>query len=191
MGWPVIAVLKQERYEIYQETLALTKGQAPTETVERDGRKVEIWDLRQMTFSDTYTEPVRVVRVRETGLQRQRIGGKWVTQEKEQNWIWIVAGDLDGYAGSVIRDGGHLRWKIENNAFNELTQSWHLTHCAHHHPVAIQVLLWSKIVAFTLFHAFAILHGKLLRLGKVTLQELRKSIYRSLLCGPVPPFFSG
>ncbi len=191
MGWPVIAVLKQERYEIYQETLALTKGQAPTETVERDGRKVEIWDLRQMTFSDTYTEPVRVVRVRETGLQRQRIGGKWVTQEKEQNWIWIVAGDLDGYAGSAIRDGGHLRWNIENNAFNELTQSWHLTHCAHHHPVAIQVLLWSKIVAFTLFHAFAILHGKLLRLGKVTLQELRKSIYRSLLCGPVLPFFSG
>jgi hypothetical protein len=48
-----------------------------------------------------------------------------------------------------------------------------------------------KIIAFTLFHAFAILHGKLVRLGKVTLQELRKSIYRSLLCGEVAPFFSG
>lgn len=191
MGWPVIAVLQQERYEIYQETLALTKGQPPTETVERDGRKVEIWDLPQMTFSDSYTEPVRVVRVRETYVQRQRIAGKWVTLEKEQNWIWVVAGDLDGYAGSVIRDWGHLRWKIENNAFNELTQAWHLTHCAHHHPVAIQVLLWIKLMAFTLFHAFAILHGKLLRLGKVTLQELRKQIYRSLLCGEVSPFFSG
>lgn len=191
MGWPVIAVLKQERYDIYQETLALTKGKPPTQTVQRDGRKVEIWDLPQMSFSDTYTEPVRVVRVRETCLQRQRIGGKWVTQEKEQNWIWVVAGDLDGYAGSIIRDLGHLRWKIENNAFNELTQGWHLTHCAHHHPVALQVLLWIKIMAFTLFHAFAILHGKLLRLGKVTLQELRKSLYRSLLCGGVAPFFSG
>lgn len=191
MGWPVIAVLKQERYGIYQETLALSQGQPPTQIVERDGRKVEIWDLPQMTFSDSYTEPVRVVRVRETYLQRQRIGGKWVTQEKEQNWIWVVAGDLDGYAGSIIRDWGHLRWKIENNAFNELTQSWHLTHCAHHHPVALQVLLWIKIIAFTLFHAFAILHGKVLRLGKVTLQELRKRIYRSLLCGEVAPFFSG
>ena len=49
-----------------------------------------------------------------------------------------MAGDLDGYAGSVIRDWGHLRWKIENNAFNELTQAWHLTPCAHHHPVALQ-----------------------------------------------------
>ena len=85
MGWPVIAVLKQDRYDIYQEALALTQGQPPTETVERDGRKVEIWNLSQMTFSDRYTEPVRVVRVRETYRQRQRIGGAWVTEEKEQN----------------------------------------------------------------------------------------------------------
>ena len=47
------------------------------------------------------------------------------------------------------------------------------------------------VSAFTLFHAFAILHGKLFRLGKVTLQELRKQIYRSLLCGWPMPFFSG
>lgn len=53
------------------------------------------------------------------------------------------------------------------------------------------MLLLVKIIAFTLFHAFAILHGKLLRLGKVTLQELRKSLYRSLLCGEMAPFFSG
>ena len=119
------------------------------------------------------------------------VGGQWTLKEKEEHWIWIVAGDLDVYAGVVIRDLGHLRWKIENNAFNELTQSWGLTHCAHHHPVALQVLLWIKIIAFTLFHAYAILHGKLLRLGKMTFQELRKRIYRSLLCGEVQPFFSG
>jgi hypothetical protein len=76
-------------------------------------------------------------------------------------------------------------------SFGELTQHWYLTHCAHHHRVAIQCLLWIKIIAFTLFHAFAILHGKLFRLGKVTLQELRKRIYRSLLCGCCRPLFSG
>jgi hypothetical protein len=42
-----------------------------------------------------------------------------------------------------------------------------------------------------IFHAFAILHGKLFRLGRVTLQELRKRIYRSLLCGWPRRFFSG
>ena len=191
LGWPVIAVLKQERYEAHQETLALTRGQKPAQVVERDGRPVEIWDVSSVRFTDTYPGPVRVVRVRERWTQRQRVGQQWKTQQKEQNWIWVVAGDWDGYDGSAIRDLGHLRWKIENHAFGQLTQHWHLTHCAHHHPVAVVALLWIKIIAFTLFQAFAILHGKLFRLGKATLQEVRKQIYRSLLCGLPIPFFSG
>ena len=191
LGWPVIAVLKQERYEAHQEALALTNGQKPTQVVERDGRQVEIWDVPSMRFTDSYAGPVRVVRVRERWTQRQRVGKQWKIEENEQNWIWVVAGDLDGYDGAAMRDLGHLRWKIENNAFGELTQHWHLTHCAHHHPVAVVALLWIKIIAFTLFHAFAILHGKLFRLGKATLQEVRKQIYRSLLCGLPVRFFSG
>jgi hypothetical protein len=194
LGWPVVAVLKQERREIYQEALALTRGK-PTQVVERDEapneRRVEIWDVRSLRFSNTYTDPVRVVRVRESWTERTQQGETWANGEKEQTWIWVVAGDLDGYDGAAIRDFGHLRWKIENNAFDELTQHWHLTHVAHHEPVAVQALLWIKLIAFTLFHAFAILHGKLFRLGKVTLQELRKRIYRSLLCGWPIPYFSG
>jgi hypothetical protein len=57
--------------------------------------------------------------------------------------------------------------------------------------VAVQALFWIKPIAFTLFHAFAILHGRLFRLGQVTLQELRKRIYRSLVCGWPRPYFSG
>jgi len=191
LGWPIIAVLKQERYEAHQEALALTRDQKPTLIVERDGRQVEVWDVPAVRFTDTYPGPVRVVRVRERGEERRQVGGQWKNQTKEQNWIWVVAGDLEGYEGAVIRDLGHLRWKIENHAFGELTQHWHLTHCAHHHPTAAMALLWVKIIAFTLFHAFAILHGKLFRMGKVTLQELRRQIYRSLLCQWPTPFFSG
>jgi hypothetical protein len=194
LGWPVIAVLKQERYDIYQEALALTQGQ-PTQVVERgegpQKRRVEIWDVPALHFSDTYTDLVRVVRVRESWTERTQQGKEWKTVEKEQTWMWVVAGELDAYDGAAIRDFGHLRWKIENNAFGELTQHWHLTHCAHHKPVAVLALLWIKIIAFTLFHAFAIVHGKLFRLGKVTLQELRKRIYRSLLCGWPLRCFSG
>ena len=191
LGWPIVAVLKQERYEAHQEALALTQGQKPTQVVERDGRKVEVWDVPSIRFTDAYPGPVRVVRVRERWTERKRMGKEWKTEEKQQNWIWVVAGDLDGYEGAAIRDIGHLRWKIENNAFGELTQHWHLTHCAHHHPVAVLALLWIKIIAFTLFHAFAILHGKLFRLAKATLQEIRKQIYRSLLCGEPIRLFSG
>jgi hypothetical protein len=194
LGWPVVAVLKQERYDIYQEALALTRGK-PTQVVERgeepNQRQVEIWDVAALRFSDTYTHPVRGVRVRESWTERTQQGKAWKTVEKEQTWIWVVAGNLDTYDGAAIRDFGHLRWKIENNAFGELTQHWHLTHVAHHQPVAVLALLWIKIIAFTLFHAFAIVHGKLFRLGKVTLQELRKRIYRSLLCGWPIRCFSG
>jgi hypothetical protein len=191
LGWPVVAVLKQERYEAHQEALALTQGQRPTQSLQRDGRQVELWDVPSVRFTDAYEGSVRVVRVRERWSQRQRVGKQWKTEDKEQNWIWVVAGDLDGYDGASIRDIGHCRWRIENNAFGQLTQHWHLTHCAHHHPVAAVALLWIKIIAFTLFHAFAILHGKLFRLGKATLQEVRKQIYRSLLCGSPIRFFSG
>jgi hypothetical protein len=191
LGWPVIAVLKQERYEVYQEALALSRGRPPAQVVERDSRQVEIWDVRSLRFSDRYTTPVRVVRARERWPQRRQQGPEWVTEEKEQNWVWVVAGDLEVYDGATIRDIGHSRWKIENNAFGELTQHWHLTHCPHHHPVAVLALLWIKILAFTLFHAFAILHGKLFRLGKTTLQEVRQQLYRSLLCGSPVPLFSG
>ena len=191
LGWPIIAVLKQERYESYQEALALTRGQPPTQVVERAGRQVQIWEVPAVRFTDAYPGPVRIVRVRETWTERRRVGQVWITKPQEQNWIWVVAGDLDDYDGAAIRDMGHLRWKIENNAFGELTQHWHLTHCAHHHPVAVRALLWIKLIAFTLFHAFAILHGKLFRLGRTTLQEVRKQIYRSLLCGAPKPFFSG
>ena len=191
LGWPVIAVLKQERYEVHQEALALTRGQKSTQQVEREGRQVELWALGSLRFTDSYPEAVRVVKAREHWTERQRVNQEWKHVEKEQNWIWVVAGDLDGLDGAAIRDLGHLRWKIENNAFGELTQHWHLTHCAHHHPVAAVALLWIKIIAFTLFHAFAILHGKVYRLGLATLNEVRKQLYRSLLCGEPTLFFSG
>jgi hypothetical protein len=137
LGWPVIAVLKQERYEVHQEALALSRGQKPAQVVERDGRHVEIWDVRSLRFSDRYTTPVRVVRARERWAQRSQKGPEWVTEEKEQNWVWVGAGDLEAYDGATLRDIGHARWKIENNAFGELAQHWHLTHCPHHHPVAV------------------------------------------------------
>jgi hypothetical protein len=42
-----------------------------------------------------------------------------------------------------------------------------------------------------LFGAFTVLHGKLFRLVKTTLNEVRKQIYRSLLCSTPIQFFSG
>jgi len=191
LGWPVIAVLKQECREAYPEALALTAGQAPSQVVARDDRPVEIGDVPALRFTDRDPGPVRGVRVRERWTERPRVGQHWVHEDKEQHWLWVVAGDLDGDAGASLRDWGPRRWKIENNAFGELTQPGHLTHCAHHPPVAVVALLWLKRIACTRFHAFAILHGKRFRLGQVTLHEVRQQIYRSRLCGAPILLFSG
>lgn len=75
---------------------------------------------------------------------------------------------------------GHHRWTIENHAFNELTQHYHLEHCPHHHPVAIIAWLLILVLAFNLFEVFVRLHGKLWQSGKVTLRELARRLDRSL-----------
>lgn len=89
-------------------------------------------------------------------------------------------------------DFAHLsRFVAKNHAFGELTRHWHLTHCAQHEPVAVGALLWIKIIAFTLFRAYARLFGQRVRLRKVSLNEERKALYVSRLCGPPHLFFSG
>jgi len=129
--------------------------------------------------------------VREQWTERQRVGGVWQRQTQEQPWLWVVAGELRGDDGAVVRDLGPQGWKIENPAFGELTQPWHWTHCAPHAPVAVVALLWIKIIAFTRFRAWALLVGKGVRLGRATFLEARKQLDRSLLCGRPLPFFSG
>lgn len=69
---------------------------------------------------------------------------------------------------------------IENHAFNELTQHYHLEHCPHHQPVAIVAWLLILVLAFNLFEWFVRLHGKLLRAGVLTLRELALQLDRAV-----------
>jgi hypothetical protein len=188
LGWAVVVVLKQEDYDIYQEALALTQGK-PTEEFKHDGRQVRLWEVRDLAFSKTHDRAVRVVRSRETWTETKIVGGKRTTVQKESNWLWVATEPLDGYGGRTIWNLGHGRWRIENNAFNVLTKHWHLRHCAHHDPTSILACLLIKLLAFNLFHAFALLNGKLYRQGKITLQELRLQLYRAVEQGC--PLFSG
>ena len=75
---------------------------------------------------------------------------------------------------------GHRRWGIENELFNVLTQHYHLTHCPHHHPVAILAWLLFLVLGFILFGVFARVHGKLLGLAGTTLQEIAQQLDRAL-----------
>jgi hypothetical protein len=64
-----------------------------------------------LRFSNTYTDPVRVIRVRESWLERTRRGKSWELVEKEQYWIWVVVGDgrATGFFNQAARGRASLR----------------------------------------------------------------------------------
>jgi hypothetical protein len=174
LGWLWIVVLKRKDMEVYQEALQLSQGQEPGlafEDAERD-RQVRLWEVKELHFSDGYTQLVRVVRSEEQWVAKQIQGGKPCSQPKQSQWLWVACAKLDGYAGRVIYQGGHRRWGIENKAFNELTQGYHLEHCYHHRPHAMLAQMLILMLGFLLFTAFACLRSQLVRLGETTLKAL-------------------
>jgi hypothetical protein len=174
LGWQWIVVLKDKRRDVYKEAQQLTGGQPPAasfEDRERD-RQVQLWEVKDLRFSDGYDGNVRVVRSEEHWIQTKIQGGKKIRGPQQSQWLWAASAGLDGYPLDLIYHGGHRRWGIENKAFNELTQGYHLEHCYHHEPGSMLAQMLILILGFTLFTVFAQLHSQLLRLGRVSLKEL-------------------
>jgi hypothetical protein len=175
LGWLWIVVLKREDMEVFQEALQLSQGHQPSLEFrdEPRERQVQLWEVRDLHFSDGYTQTksVQVVLSEERWTERRVQGGKKCAQPQQSRWMWVACEGLRGYPVEVIYQGGHRRWGIENQAFNELTQGYHLTHCYHHDPTAMLVQMLILIFAFTLFTAFA-LHSQLVRVGELTRKAL-------------------
>lgn len=174
LGWAWVVVLKQERMEVFQEARQLSLGQKPHLHFydEQRDRDVRLWEVKDLTFSQEYRRPVRVVHSQEQWTQKRVVGGKKISQERISDWWWLVSEKLAAYPVKMIYQAGHRRWGIENKAFNELTQSYHLEHCYHHEPTAMLAQMLILLLGFTLFNAFAALHSQAVRREHLTLKEL-------------------
>jgi len=174
LGWAWVVVLKQERMEVFQEARALSATQKPALEFydETRDRQVRLWEVNDLDFSESYGRKVRVVHSQEQWVQKQVVGGNKTRQPQASDWWWIASEGLQGYPLRVVYEGGHRRWGIENKAFNELTQSYHLEHCYHHEPVAMLAQMLILLLGFVLFSAYALLHSQQVRLGQVSLKEL-------------------
>jgi len=174
LGWEWIVVLKQERMEVFQEARALSAAQKPALEFydEMRDRQVQLWEINDLDFSQSYGAKVRVVHSQEQWIQQRVVGGKKTPQPQSSDWWWMVSEGLRGYPVGVVYAGGHRRWGIENKAFNELTQFYHLEHCYHHEPVAMLAQMLILLLGFVLFSAYALLHSQRVRLGQVSLKEL-------------------
>ena len=176
LGWAWVVVLKQERMEVFQEARALSAGQAPTEQFydEVRQRDVKLWQVKDLHFSEGYgyDRKVSVVHGQEQWTETKITGGKKASQLQSSDWWWMASEQLRLYPPRVVYEGGHRRWGIENKAFNELTQFYHLEHCYHHEPVAMLAQMLILLLGFVLFSAYALLHSQQVRWGQVSLKEL-------------------
>jgi hypothetical protein len=154
LGWEYVAVLKQSDYEAYKEADALRPVHPQTVFTDK-GREVQLREVCQVPLTQQADLIVRVVLSDEQWQERQRRGKVWHQQSKRSHWRWVVSSGLDHLAAKAIWQMGHGRWAIENKAFNLLTRTYHLSHCFHHHPVAIVARLLLTLLAVnvtTLFY---------------------------------------
>jgi hypothetical protein len=191
LGWAVVSVLKQERYGIYQEATTLSREQAPQHW-KFESREVDLWEVKDLPFTEAGIGLMRVVLAQERWVEVQRRAGRKIQVPRQSHWRWLVSPELDHCEASVIWRIGHQRWGVENHAFNELTQHYHLTHCPRHEPVAILAWLLIRVLGFNLFELFVRLHGKLWRQGRTTLQEIARQLDRALeVIEEIQPLWSG
>ena len=175
LGWLWVVVLKREDMDIYGEARRLSGDQEPGAAFrdEQRDRQVQLWPVKDLHFSDGYTknQTVVVVLSEERWTERRVVGGHKQAKPQQSRWIWVACAALAAYTAEVVYQAGHRRWGIENKAFNELTQYYHLEHCYHHDPNAMLVQMLILIFGFALFNAFA-LHSQLVRVGELSLKAL-------------------
>lgn len=179
LGWGVLSVLKQERYEIFQEVTALWKQQTSIR-YEQDGRKIELREVKDLDFTNPQLGKMRVVVSCEQWIETKVRAGKRVRTPRQSHWRWLASPKLDGVPPKAIHQAGHGRWGIENHAFNELTRFYGLEHCARHDSIAIQVWLLIRVLGLVLFEWFANVHCKTVRLGATTMKDLCDQLWLDL-----------
>jgi len=152
-GKHALVVLKDERRDVLKDARGLF-GPEPDSTFTNERTHYQCWDVEQLDSWDSFPEKVRVVRSLETTTIRERENGRWVERQQTTEWIWITTLPSAEVPTANIVCFGHERWRIENEAFNELSNQWHADHYFHHHPTSITALWLLLFIAHALFHCF-------------------------------------
>jgi len=147
LGYGAIMTLKKETDEPLKDALLLMAGQPPDEVWDDPCRHehIKAWDVDDLETLDTFKGKVRVLRAEVSSGARS----------SATIWCTGVVGDsLRRLSAETIHRLHRKRWHIENTAFNQWTQHWHLNHVFRHTPNAVLavMLIWS--LAFNLMQLF-------------------------------------
>ena len=155
-GKYLVAVLKNNQPELLQEARALMAGQ-PAQSLEQkktgQSKQIQLRDMEGFQ-TETISKALRVVWSAETTRRHQRVAGQRQVEETKSDWFWATNLPKSMAEAEAIADFGHLRWKIENEGFNELVTHWHADHYFHHHPNSIEALWLILFAAHAVFHSF-------------------------------------
>lgn len=146
-GYGGFLVLKKENNEPFKEALQLWEIEGRCESCDDPDRKehVQFWDVDDIETLETYKGKVRAIRAVVT-----KAG-----QEKPTTWCFAIIGQRARQisrpmALRIIR----ARWHIENTAFHQWTQHWHLAHVFRHEQNALSAVLLIWTLAFNLLQLF-------------------------------------
>ena len=184
-GKHVLVVLKDERRDLYQDSLGLF-SQRPPQPGSYRSRQCSWWDVSDLHSWSQVQGLLRVVRSQETySVQRQRDGKR---EQLTAEWIWVTTLPTLQVPTARVVHFGHQRWDIENYAFNELVSHWHADHVYKHQGNAIECFLLEISLAFNIFYAFLLRNVKFHLQPKPTVKfwaeliaaELRYEIFLTL-----------
>jgi hypothetical protein len=207
IGWDLVVVLKQEARDLYKDAQGLFNTRPPDLCLCQStaGQTVEarIWEQDGLPFTKDYPKLVRVLRSDETVTETRVEGGKRKRVTTRHHWVWLSTLEGGIVKAKVLWQMGHLRWKNENNGWNDLTQNWMLKHgflhaCKHRVKVnkpeddqnageqyvpnrGLAPVVLTLCIAFVLFTAFTLRHSKFFRAHKTTYREIAQKLYRSML----------
>ncbi len=154
----VIAVLKEERRQLYQEAKALCSLSEP-ETYTEGKTSYRVWEHLIPGCWDGYGKAVRVIVSEETTKRRvhSEDGKGWKEVVEVTNWMWATNLDESDSVGDLKNTVKicHCRWHIENRCFKETADMWNVDHIYRHSENGIIVFLLFLFMAVNIFNIFA------------------------------------
>jgi len=202
IGWDLVVTLKQENRDLYQSAMRLFHSRPPDLCFHQQqnghGTEVQLWETDGLPFTQDDPRPVRVLHSQETVTASHFRHGERIPETTSHQWVWITTLEAPAFAAKTVWQLGHMRWKNENNGWNDLTQNWALKHgflhACKHRPRALSAsgqrepvpnrglaaVILILCLAFALSSAFSLLHSKIYRLHHPSLIEVARQLHRSL-----------
>jgi hypothetical protein len=183
LRYGAIITLRKESDEPLKEALELMQGQPPCRVWDDPERKehIQAWDVDEIETLDTFKGKIRVVRAQVT-----------TRDEKTSTWCAAAVGErVRRLPARTVHELQRARWHIENTAFNQWTQQWHLTHVFRHTPKAVMAVMLLWCLVFNLMQLFVYRRLRRPRLPKDPCDTIRSVVAQiahelARLTAPVP-----